>query len=439
MSASYEVLPQLKPFDGPPVQVPGSKSITNRALMVAALAEGTTVLRGALFSDDSKWMAESLRRLGIQVLEDPDALAMSVVGCGGKLPAGSGEPVFVGMAGTAARFLPCLAAIGERPVRFDGEPRMRERPMRTLLGALEAQGSSISAFDGAGAKPEGYPFTLQGHGLKGGPVSLDVSKSTQFASGLLMAGPYAKSTLTLTVEGERQQIPYVDMTAEVMRQFGAEVRREGNAFHVAQTPYKAPGDYLIEPDLSAAAYFFAATTLIGGKVTILGTQAKAMQGDIRFLKVLQHMGASFYQDEMGLTLEKDPSAPLKGGLIVDMNAFSDQALTLAAMAPFATGPITVKNVAHIRAQECDRIKAAVENLQRLGIQAEETPDGFTVHPGLPKGTSLKTYGDHRVAMAFSLVGLKVPGVVIEEPGVVAKTFADYWAALEAFQEGRERG
>jgi 3-phosphoshikimate 1-carboxyvinyltransferase len=410
LSAPYAVQPQAAPFDGPPVKVPGSKSITNRALMVAALAEGRTVLRGALFSDDSKWMAESLRRLGVNVLEDPIAEAMAVDGCDGSLPSRVDveEPLFVGMAGTAARFLPCLAALGRDVTRFDAEPRMRERPMHALLEALKGQGAELQPFEKGGPVPQGYPFSLRGHGLKGGPVSVDVSHSTQFASGLLMAAPYAKSPLTLVVEGDRQQIPYVDMSAAVMGQFGVAVRREGSAFPVPQGRYKSPGDYLIEPDLSAAAYFFAATTLVGGKVTVLGTQAQAMQGDIRFLKVLQHLGASFYQDEHGLTLEKDPSTPL-----------------------------TVKNVAHIREQECDRIHAAVENLKLLGIQAEEQADGFTVHPGAPKGASLPTYGDHRVAMAFSLVGLKVPGVSIQDPACVAKTFADYWHTLEAFQAGRQ--
>ncbi len=266
-------------------------------------------------------------------------------------------------------------------------------------------------------------------------MAVDVSHSTQFASGLLMAAPYAKTPLTLVVEGDRQQIPYVDMSAAVMGQFGVALRREGSAFPVPQGRYKSPGDYLVEPDLSAAAYFFAAATLIGGKVTILGTQAQAMQGDIRFLKVLQHLGASFYQDEHGLTLEKDPSTPLKGGVTVDMNAFSDQALTLAALAPFATGPITVKNVAHTRKQECDRIQAAVENLKLLGIQAEEQADGFTIHPASRRAPRCPAFGDHRVAMAFGLVGLKVPGVSIQDPGCVAKTFADYWTGPGSFPGG----
>ena len=430
MSAPYQVQPQAKPFDGPPVKVPGSKSITNRALMVAALAEGDTLLGGALFSDDSRHMAACLDEMGIPVQMDPALEIMRVQGQGHPPKRRAQVPqAFVGNAGTAARFLPCLVAAGDATVDFKGDPRMSERPMGELLKLLADQGAVVSGGDR-------YPFTLTGHGLRGGALSLDISHSTQFASGLLMAAPYAKAPLSLTVTGDRQQIPYVDMTAEVMRQFGVAVRREGAVFHVPQGRYTAVERYGVEPDLSAAAYFFAATTLIGGKVTILGTQAQAMQGDIRFLKVLQHLGASFYQDEQGLTLEKDPSTPLKGGLTVDMNAFSDQALTLAAMAPFCDGPITVKNVAHIRDQECDRIKAAVANLKLLGIQAEEQPEGFTVQPGAPQGASLPSYGDHRVAMAFSLVGLRTAGVFIQDPGCVAKTFADYWQALEAFQAGR---
>jgi 3-phosphoshikimate 1-carboxyvinyltransferase len=443
LSAPYQVQPQSKPFDGPPVKVPGSKSITNRALIVASLAQGDSLLGGALFSDDSRHMVDSLNELGVSVQVDHDLELMRVQGAGHppKQPlVGGGFEVFVGNAGTAARFLPCLVAAGDADVQFKGDPRMSQRPMGELLGILAAQGAELSLPESknGGPMPGSYPFRLHGKGLRGGAISLNVDHSSQFASGLLMAAPYAKSPVSLTVSGERQHIPYVDMTAEVMRQFGVAVRREGNVFHVPQGQYQAIERYGIEPDLSAAAYFFAATTLIGGKVTVLGTQAQAMQGDIRFLKVLQHLGASFYQDEQGLTLEKDPATPIKGGLTVDMNAFSDQALTLAAMAPFADGPITVKNVAHIREQECDRIKAAVENLKLLGIQAEEQADGFTVHPGVPKGASLPSYGDHRVAMAFSLVGLKVPGVSIQDPGCVAKTFADYWQALEAFQAGRPR-
>jgi 3-phosphoshikimate 1-carboxyvinyltransferase len=412
------------------VRVPGSKSITNRALMIAALADGTTSLDGALFSDDSKWMAQCLRDLGFGVIEAPAARSITVQGLGGKVPAGSPAAtgkakLFVGNAGTAARFLPCLAALGGGGrFEFTGEPRMGERPMGELLGLLGPQGSKVSG--------DRYPFTLEPGGLKGGEVRIDLTKSTQFASGLLMAAPYAASDLRLIAEGERSQLPYVDMTTAVMEQFGVLSKAEGGRYTVAAGQrYKAQGHYTVEPDLSGAAYPFAWAALAGGRVKVLETSNASIQGDIRFLKVLQHMGVRFYQDEDGLMAERFPHEGLKGGMTVDMNAFSDQALTLAALAPFASAPIKIVNVAHIRQQECDRIEAIVLNLRALGIQVDEQADGVTVHPGRPKGATIKTFGDHRVAMAFSLIGLLVPGVLIDDADCVKKTFADYWDVLDA--------
>lgn len=277
-----------------------------------------------------------------------------------------------------------------------------------------------------------FPFSLVANGLKGGEVRLNLTRSTQFASGLLMAAPYAAADLQLIAEGDRTQLPYVDMTAAVMEQFGVFVKAEGGRYTVAAGQrYKARPSYTVEPDMSGAAYPFAWAALCGGRVKVLGVNNASIQGDIRFLKVLQHMGVRFYQDEDGLLAERHPHEPLKGGMTVDMNAFSDQALTMACLAPFASGPIKVVNVAHSRLQECDRIQAVVVNMRALGIQVDEAPDGFTVHPGTPKGARIQTFGDHRVAMAFSLIGLKVPGVVIDDADCVKKTFADYWDVLAA--------
>lgn len=417
------------------VSVPGSKSITNRALMCAALADGATRLEGALFSDDSRWMAQCLRDLGYGVVEAPAQQAITVQGLGGRVPTDSPAALgkaelFVGNAGTAARFLPCLVAsgVGGR-FRFAGDPRMGERPMADLLGLLGLQGARISG--------DRYPFTLEPGGLKGGEVRLDLSRSTQFASGLLMAAPYAASDLELVAEGDRTQLPYVDMTAAVMEQFGVLVKAQGTRYTVAAGQrYRAQPAYRVEPDLSAAAYPFGWAALCGGRVKVPGVSNASIQGDIRFLKVLQHMGVRFYQDGGGLMAERFPQEPLRGGMTVDMNAFSDQALTLAALAPFADGPVKVVNVAHIRHQECDRIRAVVENLRALGVRVDEETDGFAVHPGMPKGARIRTFGDHRVAMAFSLVGLKVPGVVIDDADCVRKTFTGYWDALAA---ARPRG
>jgi 3-phosphoshikimate 1-carboxyvinyltransferase len=422
------------------LRVPGSKSITNRALICAALADGGTTLRGALFSDDSKWMAQCLRDMGFGVAADEAARSISVHGLGGRIPADSAAAagkaeLFVGNAGTAARFLPCVAGLGgSGTFRFTGEPRMSERPVKGLLDVLRAQGAKIQA------PADAYPFELSPAGLKGGELRIDLTDSTQFASGLMMAAPHMAADLRLIAEGDRQQLPYVDMTLAVMEQFGVLGKAENGRYTVAAGQrYKAQGDYAVEPDLSGAAYVFAAAALAGGKAGVWGVGNASIQGDIRFLKVLQHLGARFYQEDDGLWAERYPSEPLKGGVTVDMNAFSDQALTLAALAPFASAPITITNVGHIRRQECDRIEAMEVNLKTVGIQVESGPDWVKVHPGRPHGGLIRTFGDHRVAMAFGLLGLRVDGVVIDDPACVSKTFADYWTVMETMKAGASHG
>jgi len=440
--------PLAGPLDGA-VRIPGSKSITNRALVCAALAQGRSVLHDALFSDDSRHMAESLRQLGVGLVEDAQARSMAVEGLGGppQIPAGTSPRVYVGNAGTAARFLPCLVAAGKGSVPFDSEPRMRERPMGALVHALEAQGAAFLApeADGQGLvrRTDRYPFTLVANGLKGGEVEIDLTDSSQFASGLLMAAPYAARDLVLKAAGDRQQLPYVDMTAAVMGQFGVKVEASGGRFRVAAGQrYQALPSCRIEPDLSGAAYFFAAPALVPGRVTVLGVSNASIQGDLRFLKVLQHLGIRFYQEENGLTAERFPDEPLRGGVTVDMNAFSDQALTLAALAPFASGPVKIVNVAHIRRQECDRLHAIAENLAGLGVEVRESGDGVEIQPWPEerrRGGLIKTWGDHRVAMAFSLIGLKVPGIVIDDADCVAKTFADFWDVMDGLRAGAAHG
>jgi 3-phosphoshikimate 1-carboxyvinyltransferase len=418
------ITPQAGQF-GALVEVPGSKSITNRALMLAALAEGQCNLENLQFSDDSRRMLQCLKELGFQVDADEKTKSASIVGQKGRVPAKAAK-LFVGNAGTAARFLPCMAALGEGSFDFDGDPRMHQRPMTELLDVLKSQGSP--------AAQNAYPFTLQAGGLKGGPVSVDITKSTQFASGLLMAAPYAKSPLEITMTGSRDQVPYVNMTAAMMGQFGVSVGMSGGAWRVPLGSYTSPGTYIIEPDVSGAAYFYAAGCLIGGKVVVKGLEPNSMQGDIRLLEVMKnHWGCKFFMDDPGLVMVREAGLPLKG-LDIDMNAFSDQALTLAALAPFCEGPTNIRNVAHIRKQECDRIHAIAKNLATLGIHTEEREDGITIFPGTPRGGTIETFGDHRVAMAFSLVGLKVPGVAIDDPACVKKTFENYWEQFQLLQD-----
>jgi 3-phosphoshikimate 1-carboxyvinyltransferase len=426
----YPVQPLAGPLQAKRVRVPGSKSITNRALILAGLAQGESALRGALFSDDTRYMSACLGQLGIPVRQDPASGIMRVQGCGGRIPQAPAEPLFVGNAGTAARFLPpMVAAAGRGSFRFSGDARMQQRPMGDLLKALEALGSPCLADDGSPA--QAYPFTLQARGLAGGAAQVDISASSQFASGLLMAGPCMPKRLDLWASGSRSELPYVAMTVEMMKQFGAQVATHGQGGSFSALPGAYQGrDYAIEPDLSAAGYFFAAAALCGGKVTVLGSSKASLQQDVRLLALLQHMGCLFYEYEEGLTLEREPGAALKG-VEVDMNAFSDQALTVAALAPFCSAPVAIRNVAHIRHQECDRIQAICQNLRALGAEAEELEDGVRIKPCANlHGARLKTWGDHRVAMAFSLVGLKVPGVSIEGPACTAKTFEGFWQALE---------
>lgn len=412
------------------MQVPGSKSISNRALILAALAQGQCNLENLQFSDDSRRMLQCLRDLGFGVDADESAKSASIVGRGGKIPESSaaldkGVKLFVGNAGTAARFLPCLAALGSGQFNFDGDPRMHERPMTELLGLLGEQGSPSDRM--------AYPFQLRAGGLKGGKVAIDITQSTQFASGLMMAAPYAKAPFQIETTGTRDQMPYVAMTAAMMGQFGLQAQKNGAVWEIPRGHYTSPGTYVIEPDVSGAAYFYAAGALIGGKVVVGGLEPNSMQGDIRLLEVMKnHWGCKFFMDDPGLVMVREKGLPLKG-LDIDMNAFSDQALTVAAMAPFCEGPTNIRNVAHIRKQECDRIHAIAKNMAMLGIHTEEREDGIKIFPGKPQGGLVETFGDHRVAMAFSLVGLKVPGVQIDNEKCVAKTFENYWDVFAEFQ------
>jgi len=435
---------EIRPLEGPVdavVTVPGSKSVTNRALICAALAQGRSRLTGAGFSDDARHMAASLRALGARIEEDAEGRTFVVDGMGRppRIAPGAEIPkAFVGNAGTAARFLPCLVAAGAGRSLFDSEARMRERPMGPLVKVLRAQGARFSDPE-SGLETDRYPFLLDAFGLKGGEVELDLTDSSQFASGLMMAAPYAAAGLVLKAHGDRLQFPYVDMTAAVMGQFGASVEGGQGLWKVAAgAPYSARESYAVEPDVSGAAYFYAAVALVPGRITVRGVSNASIQGDVRFLKVLHHLGLRYYRTAEGLQAERFPEEHLRGGVTVDMNAFSDQALTLAVLAPFASAPVKIVNVAHIRRQECDRIRAIAENLGALGVDVSELPDGVEIRPW-PKerrrGGLIKTYGDHRVAMAFSLIGLAVPGIVIDEPACVSKTFGDYWEVLESLRGG----
>jgi 3-phosphoshikimate 1-carboxyvinyltransferase len=426
MSEVRRIEPLARPVDAR-VQVVGSKSYTNRALIIAALARGESLLTGALFSDDTQHMAESLRALGIPVQADLAAHTLRVHGSGGTVPAENSR-CFVGNSGTTARFLSVLLALGRGVYEIDGVARMRERPNEPLIDALQALGVRIEAL----GKPGCFPLRIHGGSLRGGQVSVSGSASSQYASGLMMAAPAMERGLTLELTGSLVSRPYLEMTAQTMRDFGAKVDVVGERqFVIAAGPYQAR-EYAIEPDASAASYFFAAAAMTGGRVRVDGLGTRSLQGDRALVHILVQMGCSLREGEDFTELTGPASGQLRG-VEVDMNQLSDVAQTLAVVAPFASSPTRVTGIGFIRHKETDRVKAVVTELQRLGIRAEEERDGYVVHPGAPRPAQVETYDDHRMAMSFALVGLRVPGIEIKDPGCVSKTFPTYFDVLETLR------
>lgn len=420
------VEPLAAPVDAE-VALPGSKSITNRALLIAALAEGRSVLHGALASDDSDVMVDSLRRLGISVAVEGETFV--VEGRGGEIPACEAE-LFVGLAGTAGRFLTAMVALGRGRYRLDGTERMRQRPMQPLLDALVALGAQARSLAGTGS----FPIEVIAHGLAGGATRMRGDLSSQFFSALLLIGPLTRDGIDLTVEGELVSRPFVDLTGAVMAEFGATITHDRyRTMRVAGGQRYRAREYDIEPDASAAGYFFAAAALTGGRVSVPGLGRHSIQGDLAFVDLLARMGCRVERDATGTTVIGPERLR---GIETDMSAISDMAMTLAALAPFAEGPTTIRNIAHTRGQESDRIAAMAAELRRLGQEVVEFPDGVRIEPRPIRPATIRTYGDHRMAMAFALVGLRVPGIAIEDPDCVRKTFPGYWQALERLRAAR---
>ena len=415
------------------VRVPGSKSLTNRALLLAALAEGTTTLENALFSDDSRYFAEALRCLGFEVTLDPPHARMTVVGLGGRIPAESAS-LFIGNAGTAARFLTAFLTLGRGKYLLDGDARMRERPIGDLVESLTQIGAKVRPVATENRlRVTDYsiicpPIEIHSSGLPGGKTKLAGHISSQFLSALLMVAPYARSPVEIEVTTELNSKPYVDMTLSIMQDFGVTVERQGyERFRISPARYSPLPAYPIESDASAASYFFAAAALCGGTVWVENISRASLQGDIRFLDVLEQMGCIVQED--GHSIGVSGCSPLRG-LDMDMRDIPDTAQTLAAIAPFASSPTRIRGIASARLKETDRIHAVCVELQRLGVQVEEHDDGMTIYPCSSfEPAVVRTYNDHRMAMAFSLVGLRVPGIVIENPACVSKTFPNFFEVL----------
>lgn len=412
----------IVPLPRPPdttVAIPGSKSITNRALVAASLAGGTSTLVGALVADDTEAMASALRSLGVGVIIDAAVGEMTVDGCGGELSA-TETSVDARQSGTTGRFLTPLAALGSAPVLIDGHPQLRSRPMEDLVDALVSLGVRVESMVESGH----LPLRVTGP-MSGESVSLPGDISSQFVSGLMLAG--AVKGLRVELSTEPVSLPYIDMTAAVMESFGATVEQIDARTRQVGGGYRSLDRYLVEPDASAASYFLAAAAMAKGRVRVDGLGVSSLQGDLGFVDALRRMGADVtvgadYTEVVGRELH---------GIEIDMRHISDTAPTLAAVAAFAEGPTTVTGIGFVRGKESDRIAGPVEQLRRCGVDAEVRDDGFVVRPaGMPHGATIDTYEDHRMAMSFALIGLMVPGVEIGDPGCVDKTFRGYFDALD---------
>lgn len=397
------------------MKVPGSKSLTNRALVCAALAEGTSTITGALVADDTAAMTDCLRGLGASV--EWDGTTVTVTGVAGRVTVEAAD-LDARLSGTTSRFVLPLLALGGGRYRLDGREPLRRRPMGPSLEALRDLGAAVEE-EGA---PGHLPVVVSGP-ARGGEARVPGDLSSQFVSGLLLAAPAMPQGLHIQLSSTLVAAPFVEMTAEVMRQFGAEV--EG--LHVRPGTYRARA-YAVEPDASAASYFFAAAAITGQTVTVEGLGEGSLQGDLGFTDVLVEMGAS-------VTVTDSTTVTGSGlrGIEVDLSTMPDMAQTFAVVAACAEGPSRVRGVEVIRGHETDRIHAVVTELRRCGIGAEETDDGFTIEPAPIRPAVVQTYDDHRMAMSFALLGLREPGIEIADPGVVAKTFPGYWDALARLQ------
>lgn len=436
-----EVEPAAAELDAD-VRPPGSKSLTNRALICAALADDPTTLEGVLFADDTEAMLQCLHDLGVGITIDR-ARARVVVEPTTSL-GGDGALLDARQSGTTSRFVMPVVALGSGTIVLDGAPQLRGRPMADLIDALVALGASVEPL----GEPGFLPVTIEATGLTGGTIQVAGDVSSQFLSGLLLSAPRMRDGLAVSVTDELVSVPYVEMTLSTMAAFGAVsasegLRGAGRAMAVpagdeaAATPfrhirvepggYRSPGTYRIEPDASAASYFLAAAAIRGGRVRVDGLGTESLQGDVAFVDALERMGV--HVERASTSLEVRGTGSLHG-VDVDFTDISDTAQTLAVVAPFADSPTTITGIGFIRRKETDRIAATVAELRRCGIAADELDDGIRIHPGTPRPATVQTYDDHRMAMSFALLGLRAPGIRIADPGCVAKTFPGYWDALE---------
>src|SRR5215470_160732 len=411
------------------VDLPGSKSYTNRALLVAALASGRSEISQALCSDDTRYMHRALQALGVKVEADEAARTFVVDGVDGRFPA-TEATLEIGNAGTAARFLTAAVALGHGTYVVDGSPAMRKRPIQPLVDGLRALGVDVEMREGNGCPP----VVVRAAGIPGGRARMRGDVSSQYFSAILMAAPYAQRDVELEVDGELVSEPYITMTLSTMTAFGVRAEREAaRHFRVAAGQRYMGMPYAVEPDASGASYFFAAAAVTGGRVVVPRLGRDSAQGDLGLLDVLARMGCE-------VTVELD-TVTVKGpdrlrAVDADFTRMGDVATTLMAIAPFADGPVTVRGIAQTHYEESDRPVAAATELRRMGLQVASEWDAVTIHPGTPQPTDVHTYDDHRIAMSFAVTGLRAPGIRVLDPGCVSKTFPEFFDVLRGLSARR---
>ncbi len=401
------------------IEVPGSKSLTQRALIAAALANGVSTLYGPLESDDTKYSAGALNQMGIVI---DQAQHWLVHGKSGLIEP-TAKHIYLGNNGTATRFLTSVVSLGNSPYIIDGDTRMYERPIGPLISALRGWGVNIESTKGT----ECPPLKIDAHGIKGGETILPEGKSSQYLSSLLLVAPYASSPATLRVEGEVLSKPYVAMTLAVMADFGIEVDCDNDysRFSIPQGCYHAK-EYHVEGDASNGSYFWAAAAVTGGRVTVSNIPVPSLQGDAMLVPLLGRMGCEVISDGKGITLQGPQRLE---GITVDMGNMPDVVPTLAVVAAFAHGTTLIENIAHLRIKECDRLSAVVTELRKLGVDVEEKEDAMVIHgrgEAVLHGADIDTYEDHRMAMSMAVAGLRIPKVRIKGEGCVSKSFPDFW-------------
>lgn len=428
---TYKVKTVDKSLSGT-VVVPGSKSMTNRALLLAALSEEEAILQGVLFSDDSRHFLDCLVTLGYKLDINETEKTVKLQGCGGNIP-NKFAKINVGSAGTAARFITAMLALSDGGYEIGCSEQMEKRPMEELFKVLTDMGAQFTYL-----KEEGHlPVRVKGNGGICKDINMDISKSTQFLSAMLMVTPVTDSGICIRITSEKKEGSYIHITMKMLQSFGVDVKFDGECYTVPGKQKLQIGTYYIEPDVSAACYFYGMAALTGGKVIVKNVHSDSMQGDLKFLSVLEKMGCEKTEEQDGIAIQGPQDVKLKG-VDINMNDFSDQALTLAALAPFADSETVIRNIGHIRGQECNRMAAIVNELKKCGIGCWEDGDDIHIEPGEIAPAVIETYEDHRVAMAFTLLGLKANGIVISNPMCCKKTFETYYKVLEQFIAGESK-